>query len=139
MGLILDTSVLIAAERRRFHLAGLFAAHPQERFFIAAITASELLHGVERATLPERKATRLAWVEQYLSHLNVLDFDLEAARRHAALWALLETSGSIIGPHDLLIAATALEYDYSVATLNAAEFQRVPALRLADVVAFVVS
>jgi tRNA(fMet)-specific endonuclease VapC len=139
MGLILDSSVLIAGERQRFRLAELFAAHPQERFFIAAITATELLHGVERATSPKRKAARSALVEQYLSHLSVLDFDLAAARRHAALWAWLEPKGAMIGPYDLLIAATALEYDFSVATLNLAEFQRVPALRLADVAPYVVA
>jgi tRNA(fMet)-specific endonuclease VapC len=139
MGLILDSSVLIAAERQRFRLAALFAAHPQERFFIAVITASELLHGVERATSPERKAVRSALVEQYLSHLDVLDFDLAAARRHAALWELLETKGAMIGSYDLLIAATALEHDFPVATLNLAEFQRVPALRLAAVASFVVA
>lgn len=40
MGLILDTSVLIAAEKRRLQLTDLFRAHPDEVFFIAAITAS---------------------------------------------------------------------------------------------------
>jgi tRNA(fMet)-specific endonuclease VapC len=49
MGLILDTSVLIAAERARLDLPRLFAAHAEEPFALAAITASELLHGVERA------------------------------------------------------------------------------------------
>jgi tRNA(fMet)-specific endonuclease VapC len=138
MGLILDSSILIAAERRRFRLAELFAAHPQERFSIAVITASELLHGVERATPPARKAARSAVVEHYLSRLNVIDFDLAAARRQAALRALLESTGTMIGAYDLLIASTALEYDFAVATLNLAEFQRVPGLRLVDVAPFVV-
>ncbi|GDY19833.1 hypothetical protein LBMAG56_11780 [Verrucomicrobiota bacterium] len=45
MGIILDSSVLIAAERGRLDLPKLLAAHPSDPFLIAAITASELLHG----------------------------------------------------------------------------------------------
>lgn len=125
-------------EKAEIPPGGFFAAHPQERFSIAVITASEMLHGVERAMLPARKAARSVVVEQYLLHLNVLDFDLSAARRHAALWALLETKGAMIGAYDRLIASTALEYDFAVATLNLAEFQKVPGLRLVDVAPFVV-
>jgi tRNA(fMet)-specific endonuclease VapC len=59
MGLILDSSILIAAERGRFDLPALFQSRPDEAFFIAAITASELLHGVQRADTPERRGTTL--------------------------------------------------------------------------------
>jgi len=52
MGVILDSSVLIAAERKRFDLVGFLSAHANDTIFITAITASELLHGCERATDP---------------------------------------------------------------------------------------
>lgn len=129
MGLILDTSVLIAAERSRLDLAGFFAARSEDSFFLAAITASELLHGVARAT-PTRRQARSDFVEDVLSRLESIDFDLPVARRHAKLWAALEKTGRLIGPHDLLIAATALHYDYGVVTINAEEFRRVPGLRI---------
>jgi predicted nucleic acid-binding protein len=45
----------------------------------------------------------------------------------------------MIGPHDMLIAATALESGHSVATLNRDEFRRVPGLSLTDVKAFIVA
>lgn len=48
MGVILDSSILIAAERKRFDLVGFFSAHANETIFITAITASELLYGCER-------------------------------------------------------------------------------------------
>jgi predicted nucleic acid-binding protein len=139
MGLILDTSVLIAAEKRRFSLPSLFAAYPGERFSISAITASALLHGVERAQPAERKAARSTLMEQFLALFEVLDLDLAVARRHATLWATLEKNGGIIGPYDSLIAATALEYDRPLGTLNRAEFERVPALQLLDMTPFVVA
>jgi len=52
MGLMLETSVLIAAERRRFDLPALLAAHPGEPLALAAITLSELRHGCLRAVDP---------------------------------------------------------------------------------------
>ena len=136
MGLILDTSVLIAAERARLDLPRLFAAHAEEPFALAAITASELLHGVERAESGPRRRERSAFVEAMLAELDVIDFDLLVARRHADLWAELERLGRRIGPHDLQIAATALQLDYGLVTLNPAEFRQVPGLRLEDAAAF---
>ncbi|MBE2285637.1 MAG: type II toxin-antitoxin system VapC family toxin [Prosthecobacter sp.] len=139
MGVILDSSVLIADERGRFDLPALFRARAGEEFFIAAITASELLHGVERANTPERREKRSLYVEGVLRKLPVIDFELAVARRHARLWAELEVAGRVIGPHDLLIAATALDQGHSVATLNEAEFASVPGLRLENLSAFVVA
>jgi tRNA(fMet)-specific endonuclease VapC len=54
MGVILDSSVLIAAERRRFDLIGFLSAHSTDAIFITAVTASELLHGCERSDDPLR-------------------------------------------------------------------------------------
>ena len=132
MGLILDTSVLIAGERKRLDLPALFAAHPGELFFITTITAAELLHGVARAAPPARKKGRSEFVEDVLARIEAIDFDLPVARRHAELWAKLEKAGQMIGAHDLLIAATALHYGYALATLNVAEFRHVAGLRVID-------
>jgi tRNA(fMet)-specific endonuclease VapC len=63
MGLILDTSILIADERGKFDMPGLLRQFPSPQPVIAAITASELLHGVERAQDPARRARRQQHVE----------------------------------------------------------------------------
>lgn len=99
--------------------------------FITSITASELLHGVFRAT-PERRANREGFVEAVLMETPVLSFDLACARQHAKLWAALASTGQQIGPHDMMIAATCLRFGHRLATLNEREFSRVPNLRLAD-------
>lgn len=126
MGTLVETSIIIEAER-----AGLrpLAFVQDDEVAIAAITASELLHGVHRAD-PVHRARRTAFVEEVLATARTVPFDLEIARRHAQLWAELETSGSRIGPHDLQIAATALVLGWPVATLNVREFERVPGLTL---------
>ena len=101
----------------------------EEPVAIAAITASELLHGCHRAGDPAVRTRRGAFVEALLDAIPVLPFGLPEARRHAELWAELARTGSGIGPHDLLIAATALAQGYALVT-DEREFRRVPGLRL---------
>jgi predicted nucleic acid-binding protein len=136
MGLILDTSILIADERGKFDMPGLLRQFPSPQPVIAAITASELLHGVERAQDPARRARRQQHVEQILASVFVQAFDLAQARCHARLWADLETRGMVIGPHDLQIAAAGLALGHDVATLNLSEFQRVAGLHVVDATSF---
>lgn len=136
MGLILDTSILIADERGKFDMAGFLGLFPAPQILIAAITASELLHGVERADDPARRARRQRHVELVLANLFILPFDLVLARCHARIWADLEMRGQMIGAHDLQIAAAGLALGHEVATLNVSEFQRLSGLRVVDATPF---
>ena len=133
MGVVLDTSVLIAAERGAVRFEALLESLGEEPVAIAAITASELLHGCHRASDPGVRARRAAFVDALLDALPVLPFGMPEARRHAELWAELARTGTVIGPHDLLMAATALAHGFVLATLNQREFGRVPGLRFAAV------
>jgi tRNA(fMet)-specific endonuclease VapC len=133
---ILDTSVLIAGEKGGLQLEPLLHSFGDEQVRIAAITASELLHGCHRATDPAVRARRLAFVDAVLGTIPVIPFGLADARRHAELWAHLASAGTMIGAHDLLIGATALAHGHRVATLNRREFSMVPGLGLADVEKF---
>ncbi len=49
MALLIDTSVALAMERERESLQSLLDRASDEQVAVAAITASELLHGVHRA------------------------------------------------------------------------------------------
>ena len=136
MGVILDSSVLIAAEREKFDLVGLLRAHGDDVFQITAITASELLHGCERANDAVVRERRVRFVEGIIRDFGIAPFTLAEAREHARLWANLEIHGQMIGPRDMEIAATALTLGFSMTTRNLAEFRRVPGLRLLDVAPF---
>lgn len=125
MGFVIDTSIFISAARGRFALESLAKELPGETMVIAAITASELLHGVYRTQDPQMVERRLAFVNYVLDLFPVIDFGLTIARQHAAIWATLEMQGQIIGAHDLLIAATARTLTYGVITTNEREFRRV--------------
>ena len=129
--MILDTSILIAAERNALRFEALLESLGEEPVAVAAVTASELLHGCLRATDAGVRARRAAFVDAILELFPVLPFGLAEARRHAELWAELTRRGNLIGPHDLFIAATAVARGDRLLTLNRAEFERVPGLRLA--------
>ncbi|MBI3183681.1 MAG: type II toxin-antitoxin system VapC family toxin [Myxococcales bacterium] len=128
MGILIDSSVLIAAERGAINLEAVLARHADEQVALAAITAAELLHGVHRARTASQRARREAFVERLLAEIPVLPFDLVVARVHATLWAELAAGGEAIGAHDLLIAATAISAGSSVATRDERSFPRVPGL-----------
>ena len=131
--MILDTSVLIAAERGAVRIEPFLESLGDEPVAIAAITASVLLHGCHRAAEPAVRARRTAFVEALLDVLPVLPFGLQEARCHAELWATLARKGRSVGAHDLLIGATALAQGHAVATLDERDFGRMAGVRLAPI------
>lgn len=121
--LILDTSVLVAAERRRSRLAQLIGE--EEDVALAAVTAAELLVGVELAD-DTRRGTRQRAVEAILSTIPLEVYDLDVARAHAHLLAHTRRSGRPRGAHDLIVAATAVARDRTVVTADAVGFEDLP-------------
>ena len=129
MAIILDADVLIADERGRFDLQSWLAIRQDVEFELAAITAAELFHGLERASDPH-KMKRRAYIDAVLASFRIIPYTLQTAQIHASLWARLESSGKMIGAHDLIVAATALEHLAPVATFNVRHFSVVPGLQV---------
>ena len=127
MGRLIDSSILIAAERGQLDLARALADHSDETFCISAVTASELLHGVERLGAKKRAATQ-AFVEGILRAVPILPFDLTVARAHARVWAELRAKGRSVGERDLMIAATAIAHGLVVVTRDERSFPHVPGI-----------
>jgi tRNA(fMet)-specific endonuclease VapC len=128
MGVLIDASVLIEYERGRLDLQPQLLEREDEEFFLSVVTASELLHGVHRATNPSVRARRSAWVEAVLERFPLLPVDVASARVHAQLWAELARQGKLIGPNDLWLSAQAVAHGLTVLTYNLREFERVPGL-----------
>ncbi len=128
MAVLIDTDLLVDGE----HGVGTPEVERllgEEERAISVITVSELLHGVQRAT-GARRARRSAFVEHLLAGLPAIPITEQVARVHAGVWAELAGRGQVIGAHDMWIAATAIAHGLAVATRNAAEFSRVPGLRV---------
>jgi len=96
---------------------------------IPAIVVYELENGTLRSTLPPRRRRQL---EAGLGHIQHVSFDTAAALAAARIRVELERHGTPIGPLDTLIAGTALSRAATLVTNNAAEFARVPGLRVVD-------
>jgi len=133
MGIILDTSVLIAAERHDTALAPLVRDRESEPFGLSVITISELLHGVYRATSERARLKREAFVESVIAAFPVYPFDLTSSRIYARIWAGLLKKGIRVGAHDLIIASTAIALGFSVATFDVRDYQKIPELRLESI------
>lgn len=126
MGIVIDSSIFIAAERGKLDLDSRLAAHGAEPLAMAAITASELLHGVHRAQNAQQQDARRTFVESLLQRIPILPFELATARVHANLWAQLASAGMPMAAHDLLIAATAIAHGYRIATHDLRSFPKIP-------------
>ena len=129
MAALVDSSVFIAVERGDVEPARLEQDHGATGLAMAAITASELLHGIHRLRRSGKKVRAEAFVEAVLDRVPVVPFDLACARAHARLGAMLARRGVTIGAHDLLIGATALALGFTVLTRDKRSFPKIPDLR----------
>jgi tRNA(fMet)-specific endonuclease VapC len=137
MGVIIDSSVLIAAERGRLDWVGWQDTLRDEQQSITVITLSELWHGWHRAQNQEQRSRRERFIRSIEDRFPILAIGVAEARVHARLWSELSVAGKLIGAHDLLIAAVALANGHKLATLNRSEFARIAELQIADIEAFV--
>jgi predicted nucleic acid-binding protein len=134
VGLILDSSVAIAAERRGDSVQALLqrivdiAGNQEAALSTAGVV--ELVHGIHRANTAERRARREAFVEDLLAAVVVYPLTTDIARMAGKLDAEQQSRGVVIPFADLLIGATALSLDYSVLTTNPRHFERIPGLAL---------
>ncbi len=123
--LILDTSILIAAERGSVNLAG--AAGGDADAALPAIVVAEYLAGVHLAATEQQRQTRRAFLERALDALPIEDYTRRVAGRHGELLALVRRSGTTRGAHDLIIAATALATGRTILTTDdRARFHELP-------------
>ena len=125
--LLLDTNVLIEAERAALDLDALIADDDEPA--VAAITIAELGVGVEIATGKRRQARR-AFLDDIVSTLPILGYDLDVARVHSGLLVAVRKSGSPRGAHDLIIAATAKSTGRTVVTSDTRGFEDLPGVKV---------
>ncbi len=94
---------------------------------ISSITLSELEYGVEESQFPQRNRRALL---EFLSPIEICDYDDLAASEYGIIRAKLEKKGSVIGALDMLIAAHAISLCLILITNNENEFKKVPELKI---------
>jgi tRNA(fMet)-specific endonuclease VapC len=132
MGLVLDSSVLIVAEREARPVSSLLEAlqqqHGENEIVLSSITVVELEHGLHRAQTAEQAQKRRDDLDTVFAAIPVEGFSKEMAQIAAKVDADVRKTGKVIPFSDLLIGATVLHYGYSVGTRNLRHFQMVPDL-----------
>ena len=132
MGLILDSSLQVAAERQGKNARQMLAAIAREvgetEVAISVVTLVELAHGAARAGTPERKAKRQQFTQELVTALPIHSVTAPVALRAGQIDGENQARGIRIPLSDLLIGVTALELGFSVATANVRHFRLVPGL-----------
>ena len=134
MGLILDSSVLITAERQgqnaRRMLTGIFDAAGDAEIAMSVVTLIELAHGAARADTPERRAKRSQFIQELLTALPIHPVTVPIALRTGQIDGENQARGVRLRLSDMLIGVTALELGYRIATANLRHFQMIPGLSI---------
>jgi predicted nucleic acid-binding protein len=132
VGLLIDSTLLIAAERARLSPVELIA-EVLDRFgdvdlAISVMSAGELFHGCWRADSPARRAQREEYVETVLAAVPAVPVTLPIMRVFGELDARLSAAGERLPTSDLLIGCTALSRGDALLTGNLRHFERIPGL-----------
>jgi tRNA(fMet)-specific endonuclease VapC len=131
LGLILDSTVVIAGERRghtvRQILKSFQTGYGEIEVGLSVVTVVELTHGIQRAATEERRQRRQAFVDELIRDVPVHPVTIETAKLAGRIEGDRAAQGVTIAFEDLLIAATALQLGFGVATGNVRHFQVGPA------------
>jgi len=134
MGLILDTSVLIASERRgdtvKQTIERVRSACGDKESALSAISVVELTHGIYRAKTDADRVRRKAFSDELWRDLIVHPVSLAIAQLAGRIEGEQAANGITIAFEDLIIGATALHLGFDVATLNVKHFRLIPGLKI---------
>jgi predicted nucleic acid-binding protein len=134
MGLVLDSGVLIAAERDVTPVSELLITleqvHGETEIVLSSVTVIELEHGFHRATTAKLARKRRDYLDTVFAAIPIEPFTREMAQAAAKIDADAKQSGRAIPFPDLLIGATALHFGYAVGTRNLRHFQMIPGLKV---------
>lgn len=100
-----------------------------ESIAVPEIVVAELYYGALKSQRSQYVQKQLA---AFLAPFERLAFGGDAAKHYASIRMHLEKRGEIIGPNDLLIAATSRAAGATLVTHNLREFSRVPKLKIDD-------
>jgi len=137
MGLILDSSVVVAAERRGENvtqmLKQIVAATGDQKAVLSSIGLTELVHGIYRAQSPAALTRRDSFIRELLSVVEVYPYTKETAMLAGKIDGEQQSRGVTVPFSDLLIGATALEVGYSLLTVNVRHFRLIPNLTVVQI------
>jgi len=137
MGLILDSSVVIAAERHSSTVEKLIeqvvSVAGDQDAALSSIGLAKIIHGIYRAHDPQVRARRQAFIDALMRTITVYPFTKETAQLAGRIDGEQQAKGVTIPYSDMLIGATALSLGFSIATVNLRHFQLIPGLTVIQI------
>jgi tRNA(fMet)-specific endonuclease VapC len=134
MGLVLDSSVLIAAERAEKPISELLRQieeqHGETDIIVSTVSVVELEHALYRAKTPEQIQRRRDYLETIYAAIPLQTFTKDIGQLAAKIDAESKKTGTVIPFSDLLIGITALYFGYAIGTRNERHFEMIPDLKV---------
>ena len=134
MGLILDSSVLISAERKGERVGGplkrVLEQMGNQEAELSTVALVELAHGIQCANTPEIRARRETFIAELLADVPVYPLTAEIAILAGKIDGDLQSRGVKIPLPDLLMGATASHLGYAVVTYDVRHFRMIPGLEV---------
>ena len=134
LGVVLDATIVITAERRSLPIPALMEAIQNAvgkvEVSLSPITVAELVHGIYRAKTPEASERRRKYIQELVDLVPVHDVTLQTAYLVGQIEGQEASKGNVLPFNDLLIAAAAIEQGYAILTENVRHFERVPGLQV---------
>ena len=134
LGVVLDSSVLIAAERAKLTtpevMKTIRSSMGNLPIVISALTVAELGHGIHRAKNPERSQQRRRFLDEIKSQIPIHPVTDTTAEIIARIDGEQAAKGINLPLGDLIIGACALELGYAIGTSNVRDFNRIPRLKV---------
>ena len=134
MGVVIDSSVIIALERSGSTVVDVLtqvaAVAGDQRAFLSAIGLTELVHGIHRSPTQAMFDRRMAFLKDLILDIEVISYSKETALLAGEIDSEQRIKGFTIPFADLLIGATAVEVGYSVLTSNIRHFNLIPGLKI---------
>jgi tRNA(fMet)-specific endonuclease VapC len=132
VGLILDSSVVIDAERQGWTAYEMVEAIRMQlsdpEISVSVVTVLELAHGLARSGTEARRAVRQKFLDDLLIGMPVHTVTVPVALRAGQIDGQLRAAGTRIALADLLIGTTALVLGHAVATSNVRHFEMISGL-----------
>ena len=134
MGLILDSTAAVAAERQgktaRQLVESVLLETGDDGIAISVVTVLEISHGITRADTLERRDRRQRFLDDLLIGIPIQPVTVSIALLAGRIDGQSQAMGVRIPLSDLLIGASALELGYGVGTANVRHFRLIPGLNV---------
>lgn len=134
LGIVLDSSILIAAERRKLRpeqaIETVQKTVGEVPIVLCSLTVAEIGHGIYRADTPETRSRRRKFLDELKATVPIYPVTEATAEIVARIGGEQAAKGVNLPLGDLIIGACALELGYAIGTSNVRDFNRIPGLNI---------